>query len=231
MKSPLRFRAFARLSSLKLSTAAAAATLSVILSFPAPAANEDGFTDAFNGKSLEGWKMQARAAWTVEDGAIVGRQEAGATTDSWLFTEAEWSDFVLELDFKVTEHCNTGIALRMPKEKSGSPDMSGYELQICDVQGMHPTGSLLHHLDSKENNVHKVNEWNHLKVTCEGEHIVILLNGQKVLDAKEKGSKNGRIGMQVAQGKEFATMVASFRNIRIKSLAPAPEKAAATPAK
>jgi hypothetical protein len=197
-------------------------TWCALLGFGALAGTESGFTSPFNGKNLEGWTMQEKAAWTVEDGVLVGRPEAGATKDSWLFTEAEWSDFVLELDFKVTEHCNTGIALRMPKEKSGSPDMSGYEMQICDVQGMHPTGSLLHHIDSKENNVHKVNEWNHLKVTCEGEHIVILLNDKTMLDTKEKGSKKGRIGMQVALGKDFEKMVASFKNIRIKSLAPAP---------
>jgi hypothetical protein len=52
-----------------------------------------------------------------------------------------------------------------------------------------------------------------------------------MLDTKEKGSKKGRIGMQVALGKDFEKMVASFKNIRIKSLAPEGAAAAPAPAK
>ena len=92
------------------------------------------------------------------------------------------------------------IALRMPKEATGSPDVHGYEVQMSDLPARMLTGSLLHPIESKTKNLHKANEWNRVAVTCEDEHIVVYLNGLEVVDAKEKGSKRGRIGMQVPKG-------------------------------
>jgi hypothetical protein len=180
----------------------------------------DGFVSVFNGTSLDAWKMQGHASWKVVHDEIVGQPDPGQKTDCWLFSEEEWTDFSLEVEFKVPEKCNSGIAIRMPKEATGDPDMYGYEVQISDAPGRKPTGSLLHHVDSKSNNVHKPNEWNRMVITCEGDHIVVRLNGRLVADTRETGSKRGRIGMQVAKGVEFANQEVRFRNIRIKSLAP-----------
>jgi hypothetical protein len=179
----------------------------------------DGFPPVFNGVNLDGWKMQGHASWKAENGEIIGKPDPGQGTDCWLFSEAEWTDFTLEVEFKVPEKCNSGIAIRMPKEATGDPDMYGYEVQISDAPGRKPTGSMLHHVDSKVNNVHKPNEWNRMVITCEGDHIVVRLNGRLVVDTRETGSKRGRIGMQLAKGEEFANQEVRFQNIRIKSLA------------
>ena len=173
--------------------------------------------------------MQGRASWKVEHGEIVGRPDPGQNTDCWLFTEEEWTDFTLEVEFKVPEKCNSGIAIRMPEEATGDPDLYGYEVQISDAPGRKPTGSLLHHVDSKGNNVHKPNEWNRMVITCEGDHIVVYLNGPLVVDTRETGPRRGRIGMQVAKGEEFADQKVCFRNIRIESLAPKALPTSATP--
>ena len=197
-------------------------SLSAPLCAPASSATPgaDGFESAFNGTNLDGWKMQGHASWKAEHGEIVGQPDPGQNSDCWLFSEEEWTDFTLEVEFKVPEKCNSGIAIRMPEEATGDPDLYGYEVQISDAPGRKPTGSLLHHVDSKGNNVHKPNEWNRILVTCEGDHIVVYLNGSLVVDTRETGSKRGRIGMQVAKGEEFANQDVCFRNIRIKSLAP-----------
>ena len=179
----------------------------------------NGSTAVFNGVNLDGWKMQGYASWKVAHGEIVGRPDPSQETDCWLFSEEEWTDFLLEVEFKVPEKCNSGIAIRMPKEATGDPDAYGYEVQISDAPGRKPTGSVLHHVDSKGNNVHKPNEWNRMVIICEGDHIVVQLNGRVVVDTRETGSKRGRIGMQVAKGEEFANQEVRFRNIRIKSLA------------
>jgi hypothetical protein len=183
-----------------------------------PPSDDAGFIRVFNGQNLNGWKMQGHAFWQVENGDIVGRQDPAETNDCWLFTEAEWSDFELKLDFKITKNCNSGVAIRMPREAIGSPDMLGYEVQISDLPALKPTGSLLHHIESKTNNVHQADAWNRLTVTCENDHILIYLNGQKVMDTREKGSKKGRIGMQVPKGAAFAKQVVRFRNIQVREL-------------
>jgi len=206
-----------------------------ILSFSAPLCipaastmvSTDGFTSVFDGLNLDGWKMQGHASWKVERGEIVGQPDPDQKTDCWLFSKEEWTDFALEVEFKVPEKCNSGVAIRMPKEATGDPDAYGYEVQISDAPGRKPTGSLLHHVDSTGNNVHKPNEWNRMLINCEGDHIVVYLNGLLLVDTKEGGFKRGRIGMQLAKGEEFANQEVHFRNIRIKSLA---GKASATSA-
>ncbi|MEN9676290.1 MAG: hypothetical protein RIS76_2186 [Verrucomicrobiota bacterium] len=180
------------------------------------------FVPVFNGRDLAGWALQAHAFWRVENGALVGRQDPAEKEDGWLFSEAEWSDFTLELEFKVPERCNTGIALRMPREASGSPDVHGFEVQISDLPERKLTGSLLHHTESRTNNLHRANEWNRLAITCEQERIVIQLNGLTVLDVTEQGSRKGRIGMQVPKGQDFAGQEVRFRNLRVKEIPPKP---------
>ena len=207
--------------------------LSLLAPLCAPAASTMGsavgFASVFNGLNLDGWEMQGHASWKAERGEIVGRPDPGQKTDCWLFSKEEWTDFTLEVEFKVPEKCNSGIAIRMPKEATGDPDAYGYEVQISDAPGRKPTGSLLHHVDSEGNNVHRPNEWNRMSITCEGDRIVVRLNGELVVDSKASGSKRGRIGMQVAKGEEFANQEVHFRDIRVKSLAAQPSAPSASP--
>jgi hypothetical protein len=182
--------------------------------------NRSGFAPIYNRQNLGSWAMQGNARWSVEQGEIVGQQDTSEKKDSWLFTTDVWDDFALELEFLVPEKCNTGIGIRMPKDSVGDPDAHGYEVQISDLLKRKLTGSLLHHADSKGNNQLRPNQWNHLAITCEGDHIQVYLNGYKVLDEKVTGSKKGRIGLQVPKDPEFARQIVRFRNLRVKDLKP-----------
>jgi hypothetical protein len=137
--------------------------LSLLAPLCAPAASTMGsavgFASVFNGLNLDGWEMQGHASWKAERGEIVGRPDPGQKTDCWLFSKEEWTDFTLEVEFKVPEKCNSGIAIRMPKEATGDPDAYGYEVQISDAPGRKPTGSLLHHVDS-EGNIMSIDQTN-----------------------------------------------------------------------
>jgi endoglucanase len=179
-----------------------------------------GFSPIYNRQNLGSWAMQGNARWSVEQGEIVGQQDASEKKDSWLFTTDVWDDFALELDFLVPEKCNTGVGIRMPKDSVGDPDLHGYEVQISDLLQRKLTGSLLHHAASKGNNQLRPNEWNHLVITCEGDHIKVYLNGYKVLDEKVTGSKKGRIGLQVPKDPEFARQIVRFKNLMVKDLKP-----------
>ena len=60
-----------------------------------------GWTNLFDGKSLKGWKpLAGKASFKVEDGAIVGTTVMNAGGNSFLVTEKEYGDFILELDEK-----------------------------------------------------------------------------------------------------------------------------------
>ena len=176
------------------------------------------FTPIYNHVNLGGWKMQGNAFWNVEQGEIVGRRDVVELNDSWLFTTSEWEDFIVELEFSMPPNGNSGIGIRMPKDSAGDPDRYGYEVQISDIVKRKLTGSLLHHAASKGNNQYIPNQWNHLAIICQGDHISVYLNKEKILEEHVPGSKKGRIGLQVPKDPEFVKQVVRFRNLRLKNL-------------
>jgi hypothetical protein len=68
------------------------------------------------------------AVWTVRDGVLHSGEERG----TWLVSEKEYEDFVLEFEIKLTEHGNSGVALRAPLK--GDPAFDGMELQVADFR-------------------------------------------------------------------------------------------------
>src|SRR5437868_5404178 len=77
-----------------------------------PAKPPEGFTDLFNGKSLEGWKPTGKAeVWAAEDGLIVCKGGGGG----WLLTEKEYGDFEFRCEYRWEKKGgNSGVAIRTP---------------------------------------------------------------------------------------------------------------------
>ncbi len=181
--------------------------------------DEAGYLPLFNGYNLKGWEMQWEGIWRAENNQIIGRQDPDVGEDSWLFTESEWDDFSLELEFRMTENCNSGIGIRMPNGVEGRPSQHGFEIQISDVDEQFPTGSIFKHVSAGQN-LHKTTDWHKLAIVAVGDHIMVYVNRQKVVDARVEGSMKGRIGLQVHGGEKFADQIVRFRNIKIKDLKP-----------
>lgn len=73
---------------------------------------EENFTPLFDGKSLTGWVQRGgEAKYFVEDGAVVG-ESVPLTPNSFLCTEKEYANFILELEFKVDPRLNSGVQVR-----------------------------------------------------------------------------------------------------------------------
>ena len=79
----------------------------------ASAANADeGWSNLFNGKSLTGWIHRGgQASYAVEGDTIVGTSKLN-TANTFLCTEKNYGDFVLEYDFKVDPRLNSGVQIR-----------------------------------------------------------------------------------------------------------------------
>ncbi|MGD0517657.1 MAG: DUF1080 domain-containing protein [Thermoguttaceae bacterium] len=72
----------------------------------------EGFAPLFDGKTLNGWVQRGgKAKFTVEDGMIVG-ETVPNTPNSFLCTEKNYGDFILELDYKVDPELNSGVQFR-----------------------------------------------------------------------------------------------------------------------
>ncbi len=81
--------------------------LTVILSRSASA--EDGFIPLFNGEDLTGWKVPEgdNGHWKVLDGVIDYDALSEARGDKSLWTDKEYGDFTLKLDWKIKQ--TTGL--------------------------------------------------------------------------------------------------------------------------
>jgi hypothetical protein len=82
---------------------------------PAPAqeaAGEEGWVELFNGKNLDGWVQRGgKAGYAVVDGVIVGTSKAG-TPNSFLCTDRNYGDFILEYEMKADIELNSGVQIR-----------------------------------------------------------------------------------------------------------------------
>lgn len=89
----------------------------------------------FDGKTLNGWKqIQGTAKYEVKDGTIVGTTVLNSP-NSFLATDKNYGDFILELDFKVDEGLNSGIQFRSKTDKNYKDGIvNGYQVEIDPAQ-------------------------------------------------------------------------------------------------
>lgn len=126
----------------------------------------------------------AGASWHVENGVLHGSNPRG----TWLVSEKEYGDFVLEFEWKLGERGNSGVALRAPM--SGDPAFDGLELQMVDPRYFPPdyvlkpeelTGALYRAIVPGRQ-MFKPTDWNRYEITCRGPHVKVRLNGAIILD-------------------------------------------------
>lgn len=151
----------------------------------------EGWRLLFDGRTLKGWEPHGGAEdWKVEDSALA----CAGTGPSWLGTSAEFSDYVLRLQFRGSAKVNSGVFLRSKKE--GQPHLTGYELQIWDYQPAgYNTGSLVGSVKASPTKI-LGDQWNSYEIRAIGDHFVVALNGNTLLDAHDSKHVSGVIGFQ-----------------------------------
>ena len=196
----------------------------------------EGFTTLFNGRDLSSW--QPATHWAVENGVLVlkDRTDRQEHNDNYLWTQQQYRDFVLDLEFKAEQGTNSGIFLRTANPKD--PVQTGIEVQVAASAAGRPPGKgslgALYDLVTPKALTFKAGDWNRYTITCDGGKISVVLNGQLAseadLDQWTEARKNpdgtpnkfetplkdfartGYVGLQ-----DHGTRV-SYRNIRIKPL-------------
>jgi hypothetical protein len=87
-------------------------TLFATASLTTAALGQSGWTELFNGTDLSGWTQRGgKASYTVEGDAIVGTSVLG-TPNTFLCTDKNYGDFILEYEFKVDPLLNSGVQIR-----------------------------------------------------------------------------------------------------------------------
>lgn len=190
------------------------------MSLPARAADE-GFTPLFNGKDLSGWAQPAAdsgATFTVDDGQIVGRTNGKLRKNEFLATEKPYGDFILKAKVKF-KNGNSGIQFRSKREPNGrvtgpQADVANGYWGLLYEEGRR--GILEQYPKEEAAKLIKEGDWNDFVIEAKGDHVVISINGTKVIDRTDpKFDKSGIIALQVHVG---PAMEVRYKDIEIKAL-------------
>lgn len=206
-----------------------------------------GWVKLFDGKSLKGWAVHSgKATYVVDNGTILGTAVLGSP-NSFLCSEKEYGDFVLEFEVKTDPELNSGVQIRSQIFKDGETlkfedkgktvekklpvdRVYGYQVEIAtlaskssgNVYDEARRGRFLDDWTNKPaaQNAYKDNEWNKYRVECKGDSIKTWVNGILAADFKDSFTSKGIFGLQVhAVGKDrFKPFQVRWRNIRIKEL-------------
>lgn len=202
----------------------------------------------FDGKTLSGWKqLGGNAEYRVVDSCIVGTT-APDTPNSFLCTEREYGNFILELEFKGDEGLNSGIQFRsrfidglvrgyqyeidpdrttMYTALPANRDAEGNEI----APGTEPrswTGGIY---DEKRRGwigdltrnpaaraAFRPGEWNHVRIEARKDLLRTWINGVEAATVVDFMTPQGFIALQVHAVPEYKRMQTAWRNIRILDL-------------
>ena len=182
--------------------------------------------------------IKPEGVWSFEDGVLT------ATEDQNIWSEKEYTDFIIDLEFKTAPGTNSGVVVHASDIDNWIPN--SVEIQIADDYSEQwanaaPTwqcAAIFGRKAASKSAVKKPGKWNKYTITCKGKMIWVLLNGEMVneinmddwtsVDTNPDGSEipswlniplaelplKGHVGLQ---GKHAGAPI-YFRNIKIKSL-------------
>lgn len=93
-----------------------------------------GFISLFNGKDMAGWKVPQGDGghWKVVDGVIDYDAESQASGDKSLYSEKEFTDYMLQIDWRIKEtpYINPNVPYILP-DGTHARDVKGNELKLA----------------------------------------------------------------------------------------------------
>ncbi len=203
------------------------------------------FEELFDGKTLDGWRGKEEL-WNVEDGAITGTttDENPIKQNTFLIWDGEVANFVLKLDFRISEQGNSGIQYRSKVIDEKEFVVGGYQADIDPTMkfaGINyeekgrgilaqrgqrltigPDGKkTVEQFGDKDELAKKIKngEWNAYRIVAKGKRLSHYINGElmsEVIDhQKEKASEKGVVALQAHRG---PAMKVQFKNIQLRRL-------------
>ncbi len=175
---------------------------------------QEKFEPVFNGKDLSGWKAPEKNVWYLVQDGILQLRSSEDKKGSVLWTEKEYENFVMELEFKFIsgtidsgvhvksdDQIQIGISGSLKRDMTASPYIPGKGYPV-EAEGV------------KE--LLKMDDWNQMRIEVRGTEYVVSLNGKKVMNYKsESGKAKGPIGLQLHGDRDMAI---DYRNLKVGEL-------------
>ncbi|MFC1608224.1 DUF1080 domain-containing protein [Candidatus Latescibacterota bacterium] len=133
----------------------------------------------FDGSTIDAWRMDKSDGWVIE-GDSMTMSKGGS-----IWTKDRYGNFVLELEFKVSPECNSGVFFRTGDLKD--PVQTGIEMQVLDSAGKqnpdkHDSGAMYDLLEPTSNSMKPAGEWNTAVITCDNNIISVDMNGIRIIE-------------------------------------------------
>ncbi len=216
-------------------------SLVCLWSVAAGTVSAEEWTALFDGRTLDGWTQRGgKAIYQVEDGCIVGTS-VPKTPNSFLCTNRDYGDFILELDFQVHPELNSGVQIRSQVyDQETSVDIAGktykfaagrvhgYQVEIDPSArsysgGIYDEGRRGWLFDLKDHEAarkaFKAGEWNHYRIECRGSSIKTWINDVPAADLTDDVTPKGFIALQVhGVGDKTEPLTVRWKNIRLQEL-------------
>lgn len=157
--------------------------------------SDTGWVTLFDGSDLDHWRGFQRddvpSGWRIENGTLAFVPGQGDGGD--LITRDEYDDFVLELEWMISERGNSGIFYRVSeKPEYDYTFLTGPEYQVLDNTG-HADGLTAEHQAGANYALHApardvsrpVGEWNTARIVADSAHVEHWLNGEKILEYEQ----------------------------------------------
>lgn len=120
--------------------------------------------------------------WSFTNGVLT------ATEDQAIWSQAEYDDFILDLEFKTAPGTNSGVIVHTSDIQDWIPN--SVEIQIADdfheqwakSPKTWQCGAIFGHLAARKAMVKKPGEWNRYTIACQNRKIWVRLNGELVTE-------------------------------------------------
>lgn len=202
----------------------------VLIGLPAAAQSSASWTNLFNGKDLKGWKqLNGKAKYSIQNGEIVGTTVMGEP-NSFLATERDYGDFILEFEFLVDSAMNSGVQFRSASSEDYQhgrvhgyqyeidPSPRGWMGGIYDEAGRDWLYPMDLHPAAKT--AFRQGHWNKARVECIGNTIRTWINGMPAAYVIDNLRPKGFIALQVhaINKKEEEGKQIRWRKLRIQTM-------------
>jgi Domain of Unknown Function (DUF1080) len=171
------------------------------------AVSAQSWTNLFDGKTLKGWKqLNGKAKYEVKNGMIIGTTVA-ETPNSFLATEKDYGDFILELDLKVADAMNSGVQFRsLSKPEYKDSRVHGYQMEVDPTDRAWSGGIYdearrdwlyIPNINPDGKKSFKKGDWNKYRIEAIGNSLRTWINGVPVANLVDDMTASGFIALQV----------------------------------
>lgn len=210
----------------------------------------EGWKLLWDGKSSEGWRGAKldgfpEKGWSMEEGILkVHKSDGGESTNGGdIVTTKPYKNFMLKVDFRITEGANSGIKYFVDTNlNKGQGSAIGCEYQILDDRrhpdakagkdGNRTLGSLYDLIPASADKPFRNGFFNTAMVVVEGNHVEHWLNGVKIVEYERNNEEWNQL-VQTSKYKDWPNFGNAeegllllqdhgdevwFQNIKIKEL-------------